>query len=200
MKGTATLHILKTIEHGDVTAIDLLSAFLTAGYGASQSHIEYLARQNLRARKKELAVHIQKQKYYSLIYKLRRDNLIDVSEKESGKKRISITKKGIAKLFQLKERSNTEEVATLSKEQIQNPLIIVTFDIPEKQRKKRNFLRKTLKNTGFRMLQQSVWIGKIKIPEKIIDDIDRLRIINYVEIFEVGRSGSLETITPTKQK
>ena len=71
---------------------------------------------------------------------------------------------------------------------------IVIFDIPEKERRKRDWLRAVLKNLGLKMIQKSVWIGKVKIPEALIKDLKRLNLIECVEIFEVSRTGSLEHI------
>lgn len=45
--------------------------------------------------------------------------------------------------------------------------IIVIFDIEETSRKQRNMLRNMLKNIGFGMLQQSVWITPLPIGEDI---------------------------------
>ena len=47
---------------------------------------------------------------------------------------------------------------------------------------------------NFRILQKSVWIGKVKIPKEFIDDLKELNMINYVEIFEISRGGSLRQV------
>lgn len=47
---------------------------------------------------------------------------------------------------------------------------IVTFDIPEQQKKLRESLRRTLKNSGFKQLQRSVWIS----PFDVLDDVEKL--------------------------
>jgi len=56
--------------------------------------------------------------------------------------------------------------------------IMVLFDIPEKKRKIRNWVRLQLKLWEFEMIQQSVWLGKGPLPKEfrarlIFFDIDK---------------------------
>ena len=51
-----------------------------------------------------------------------------------------------------------------------------------------------LKNIGLRLIQQSVWMGKVKIPKEFLDDIRELHLANFVEIFEITKSGSLNQV------
>ncbi len=44
------------------------------------------------------------------------------------------------------------------------------------------------------MAQKSVWIGKTKVPQKFLNDLDDLDISDYVEIFTVNKSGSLRKL------
>ena len=74
-------------------------------------------------------------------------------------------------------------------------LVIVAFDIPERVRRYRDWFRSVLENLGLTMIQKSVWMGKIKIPKALIDDLAELKLIDFVEIFEVGNEGSLTHIT-----
>jgi len=70
----------------------------------------------------------------------------------------------------------------------------VTFDIPEASRGKRAWIREVLKNFEFTMVQQSVWMGKIKIPRAFLDDLKNMGLLDRVVIFEVSKSGNLEKI------
>ena len=70
--------------------------------------------------------------------------------------------------------------------------VVVIFDIPEKFSKKRKWLRGALKILGFSMVQRSVWMGKVKIPAELIEDLRELEIAQYVEIFEVTELASLK--------
>ena len=71
---------------------------------------------------------------------------------------------------------------------------IVVFDIPEKERSKRAWIREVLKNLDLKMIQKSVWVGKVKIPKQFIDDLDKFNMVDFVEIFEISKAGSLKQI------
>jgi len=40
-----------------------------------------------------------------------------------------------------------------------------------------------------------MWIGKFKIPQAFLNDIEELELAEAVEIFEVGKHGSLRRLT-----
>lgn len=69
---------------------------------------------------------------------------------------------------------------------------LVIFDIPERERKKRNIIRMELVGHGFQLLQRSVWIGHIPLPADFIELIDTLHMKNHVHIFSVREAGTLE--------
>lgn len=71
---------------------------------------------------------------------------------------------------------------------------IVAFDVPERFKEKRHWLRSVLKNLGLRMVQKSVWLGKVKIPREFIDDLKKLKILDFVEIFGITKGGTLEEV------
>lgn len=61
---------------------------------------------------------------------------------------------------------------------------IVIFDIPEKLRIVRNLFRRRLKDWGFRIFQQSVWITKRDVTSKLNNLIRELRIDKWVIVIE----------------
>ena len=62
--------------------------------------------------------------------------------------------------------------------------IVISFDIPETHRKKRNWLRIELLRLGFEMLQRSVWLGSAPLPKEFIDSLGKLQILPYIKFFE----------------
>lgn len=70
-------------------------------------------------------------------------------------------------------------------------LRIVIFDIPERDRRKRDWLRVQLLVSGFEPLQKSVWTGTQPLPETLIEDIDALNMGSYVHIMSIGQRGTL---------
>ena len=68
---------------------------------------------------------------------------------------------------------------------------LITFDIPEKHRKQRQWLRTTLISCGFKFLQRSVFLGWRPIPEDVIQEINRRRMSRYIHIVSVQKTGTL---------
>jgi len=65
---------------------------------------------------------------------------------------------------------------------------LVIFDIPEKKRNARNWLRSELYLLDYSQLQMSVFIGKKPLPEDVIRDIDLHKIgghVNYLLVKNV---------------
>jgi len=63
---------------------------------------------------------------------------------------------------------------------------ILIFDIAEKSRKTRDLLRKKLRNIGFGMLQESVWITALPIGQDTREFIDTLGLSGNVFVMEVS--------------
>ena len=193
MKGDRTLKILGAIGNATIEFADLLSAVLESGYGASASQIEYRASVLRRARDQNRTEANAKQKYYMLLYQLKRDGLIQAEQRRS-KKFLHLTSKGKERLSMLKERHRTYLPLKIYPKEGNKGLTIVAFDVPEKERKKRDWLRFSLRRLNFSMIQKSVWLGKAKVPKDFLRDLQRYRLIDCVEIFEITRSGSLRHI------
>ena len=68
---------------------------------------------------------------------------------------------------------------------------IVMFDIPETERKKRDWLRAELIALDYEPLQKSVWLGYCPLPQMLIDDIKVMKLTNYVYIFSVQKEGTI---------
>lgn len=86
--------------------------------------------------------------------------------------------------------NNSEVVVVVPEEDGITRLVI--FDIPEKERHKRDTVRTELVASGFRKLQKSVWIGHNPLPEHFIELLDDLGLKNKVHIFSVQEEGTLD--------
>lgn len=62
---------------------------------------------------------------------------------------------------------------------------IISFDIPERSRVLRNWLRNQIKIFGYKMLQQSLWIGPGPLPPYFLKRLVNLKIKENVRIFKV---------------
>ncbi len=72
----------------------------------------------------------------------------------------------------------------ISPEVNKNKNMIIAFDIPERDKKKRNWLRIELVNLGFTLLQRSVWCGRAPLPVDFIHTLKRLKLLPYMKFFE----------------
>ena len=71
---------------------------------------------------------------------------------------------------------------------------LVIFDVPERERRKRDIIRAELVGCQFRQLQKSVWIGHCPLPEDFITLIDTLELSGKVHIFSVRSEGTIGEI------
>lgn len=62
---------------------------------------------------------------------------------------------------------------------------IVFFDVPEKRRRHRDYLRQMLKTIGFKELQKSTWITPHKIPEFLKELLWEERIKHFTRFITV---------------
>ncbi len=190
MKGEWTLAILEALAE---KAFDLsvgLEVFLAARHGTSMKGL--LSAYEKRIARGSGPERRERQKYYALIYNLKKDGLIR-GERNGGI--LSLTVKGSNKLGLLKKRSQRRMPSPKYKNGSgKKEFTIVTFDIPEKERWKREWLRSVLRNSGLRKIQQSVWLGQTALPEEFLNDLRRLKLMDSVEIFQISRMGSLRHI------
>jgi len=168
-------------------------AVVTSPYGSSRGYLERRVSQIDKTREEWIAWQSEKARFYKLIHKLRKEGFL----LSKGRGQFAATPKGKMHWLKLQHRraSALPSPSTYSISQDeQGELKIVIFDIPEKEKRKREWLRSILRALHFSMLQKSVWTGKTKIPEELLEDIKRLHLISYVEIFEITRTGSLEKV------
>src|SRR3989338_1134216 len=115
---------------------------------------------------------LDKQLFNNNLYRLRKKGILD----SYSKKDIVINKNGL-KAHTLFAKIKTTPVG--------NTKVMVLFDIPEKKRKVRNWLRLQLKLWGFELLQQSVWLGKGPLPKEFTVRLRLLGIHEGVKIFKI---------------
>ncbi|MES2224061.1 MAG: CRISPR-associated endonuclease Cas2 [Patescibacteria group bacterium] len=70
--------------------------------------------------------------------------------------------------------------------------LILMFDIPEDMRQMRDWLRDQLKIYGYKMVQQSVWVGPSPLPQEFKKIINDLGMKKNIKTFKLA--------SPYKQK
>jgi DNA-binding transcriptional regulator PaaX len=196
-----TLRLLESLKDFTLDSVELWGVFFSLGYGASLNKVQYelLKKQPGTKNMKSLSkiskddFNKSRNKFYAMVSNLQKDGLLEVSKKEE-KKYFKITKKGKEKLLILKNKEINKLPSKSYKKIKNNNLIIVMFDIPESEKRKRVWLRSALIILGFKMIQKSVWMAKVKIPKDFLIDLTNIRIINFVEVFEISKTGSLKSI------
>ncbi|OGI65604.1 hypothetical protein A2647_01745 [Candidatus Nomurabacteria bacterium RIFCSPHIGHO2_01_FULL_40_24b] len=187
MRGEIIYKILNFLKNGARNQIDFANAFLRTGYGATSGKINYELRkiQNKRSEKEQQRNRILKlQKYLS---KLKHDGLIF----ESKSRRIYLSEMGKKKLNNFQNQVSSDKY--LHNKKTSEKVTVVSYDIPIVFNKERRILRDILRTLGFNLVHKSVWVGKVALPERFIIDLGRLRIIDYVEILEVTKNGTLKS-------
>ena len=193
MKGELTLKILEFLEEGITTGIDLAAALSTGGSMAKVQR-EFGRRHFRRSSNVEkLRESVKKRNNFcKLLCKLKREGFI-VENKKS--RLLGLTSRGKRKIDVLRRRLEENLPSSVYPKENGDKLKIIIFDIPENQRRKRNWLRSVLANLGFTMLQKSVWLGQNKIPEDLLEDLEKLELLPFVEIFEIGQTGSIKLVS-----
>lgn len=194
MKGELRLRILEFIKNATRSAEDMLFIF-SLPYGTSLSKMLYLLEKRqgnsfTNASQTETNQRI-KRNFNDFLYRLRKDNLIAETEKNQGHF-FQLTQKGKIALKKLESNNlPASKYASVGEDTWK----IIIFDIPEKERNKRFWLRSALKNLKFKMVQKSVWVGKVKLPSQFIQDLGKINILSFIEIFSITKTGSLKQIS-----
>ena len=120
---------------------------------------------------------------FSLILsRLKKDGLV----KRTGGKRYAlwrITQKGKDKL-----KSYSYSMKPAQPDGIPR---LVMYDIPEKERKKRDLLRYELLACNYKQLQRSVWLGYCPLPEEFVQTLKDMGLGGKVHIVSINKRGTL---------
>lgn len=177
--------ILDFLEDGTRDIGIFAAATIIAGYGASSAKIESEYRKLDAGKEKRIINRQETRDLRKYLSKLKSQGLI--VENILGK--VSISKKGKKKL-----RTHKILDSKFYKPRPSNKIIIISYDIPTPFNRERDILRGILKSLGFRMIHRSVWVGKVGLPRQFITALRTLRILKFVEVLEVTKSGSLKEL------
>lgn len=106
--------------------------------------------------------------------KRKREGQIKISLSQNGTERIN----GILSVYK-KERSWDGKV------------YLITYDIPESKKRKRDLLRTYLKRIDCGLLQESVWLSPYNPKDKIKDFISENSLSGLILISSLGKEGSI---------
>ena len=186
---TMTEKILEVLQMQAEVAVHLFGIFATDRATSYQR-----ARRPVRGFQTNWAEQYRKrQAFHALLNKLKRDGFIAQKEKRKGAL-WHITPSGARRLARIKEKSVGSVALPLPHYTPggDKAIVIIAFDVPEKERRKRQWLRSALHSLEFEKIQQSVWIGKRSIPTEFVKDLKKYSMLSYVQIFAVSKGGTLK--------
>lgn len=189
-KGSLTLKALEIVEEIACSVGDFCFIF-TLPYGTPLGKMlsKLERRQNRRGQWAQTVYQNleERKRVHNILYHLKKDGLIE----ETPRRKLRLTTSGLFKLRKLKmQRTSALPKPRYAAEKI-STLSIISFDIPETERRKRFWLRSALKNMGFTMLHKSVWVGKRKLPKAFLDTLVSMQLLQFVHIFSIKKSGSI---------
>ncbi len=177
--------ILDFLQDRTFDMVDFSKAFLKAGYGASLSELDYKFMKENRKRKKYQLERYRKRHLQKYIYKLKKEGFISQNEE----KEFSLSVKGDERLKVLQRHKILDKNSY--KKIKSNRVVIVSYDLPNLFNRERDMLRDVLRALGFKMVHKSVWVGKVKFPKSFILGLEKLKILDFIEILEVTKNGTL---------
>ncbi len=183
------LKVLETIIGVALGTGDLIVAILDSPYGSSLGKLQYKIKQREVERSRNAHAWNEKQRVRVCLSRLKKQGFI-----EQHGKIWKITKTGKQKLRELKKKTFLSYPIAHYATEKSNELIIISYDIPETEKRKRVWLRKQLTEMGFTLLQKSVWVGKIKLPRKFMDDLNYLNLMSTIHIFAVTKTGTVQNL------
>ena len=203
--GELSLLVLKSLSRASLGLDNLIDRLLTPGFGhkgqfTKDQFIDYHKRCRERKKQynKEEFLLEEKVKLAVLINRLQKNGLVK-KEKIIGRKAFWVTTSdGLEKILKLEEKLLRRKQKNLPPTNypmlVSKRMTVIVFDISEKEKHKRGWLRAVLKRLNFKMLQKSVWVGNNQLPPDFIRDLKTLKIINQVKIFSVVDEGSIEDV------
>jgi DNA-binding transcriptional regulator PaaX len=190
MRGEITLSILNVLAEATNEAARFASYFFT-DFTTSYSRLRGFRTTVPKKFTPEERRSVEKQRFYLMLSKLKREGFI---EKQNHEWRL--TKHGMEKRRTLLEKRArafpipTYQAGTSSSSEFK----IIMFDVPERERRKRAWLRSALRTLGFTPLQKSVWGGNRSLPKAFFEHLEAMKLLSYVEILAVTKRGTLKSL------
>jgi len=75
----------------------------------------------------------------------------------------------------------------IGKNPLKNNKVMIIFDIPEKKRKVRSWIRSQIRDWDFKMIQKSVWVGYGPLPKEFEERLKILKVSDGVRVFNLKK-------------
>jgi len=181
----ALLGLLSTVGEATFEVID--ESFLNPNYAFTGFSRELLGLNNKNEfndyRKRE--AKLRRNLLAVTLWRLEREGLVS----RSGPRKHALWGITTAGEHRLHDFKIFQSMVNLSPEDGQ--IRIVSFDIPEKDRWKRDRLRELLGVCGYSLLQRSLWVGKRPLARFVFSAIKKWKLRHHVHIFEISKRGTI---------
>jgi len=148
---------------------DLLIATITSHRSSAQFH--KILREREFARYKEKSVRMTLSRLHKKGYLNNKKGNWSLTQKGRTYNNRNLLFSYIPSPFDKNQQSNT----------------IISFDIAEADRVKRNWLRNQIKIFGYKMLQQSLWLGPGPLTQEFFKRLTDLDIRKNIKIFTINK-------------
>jgi len=125
---------------------------------------------------KEILKNLTKNNSFVILNRLQNKGLV---EKKDNK--YILTFLGLKYFKRIKQKNSDREIKKWD-----GRWRVVMFDIPEKLRKERNWLRHQLYGLEYQLIQKSVFLGKWPLTEDFFNEIIERRLNNFIRLITVG--------------
>ena len=125
---------------------------------------------------KEILKNLTKNNSFVILNRLQNKGLV---EKKDDK--YILTFLGLKYFKRIKQKNSDREIKKWD-----GRWRVVMFDIPEKLRKERNWLRHQLYGLEYQLIQKSVFLGKWPLTEDFFNEIIERRLNNFIRLITVG--------------
>lgn len=190
--------VLEILQRQAEVTVDMLGILFSAPPSARARYYYLLTRGPRRFKKDWAASYRERRKFYNVLNYLKRSGLvrkIKRKNEKSGGSLWSLTAAGRKRLNNIgvKESDPYSRLSIDYAPPRGEGLIVVTFDIPESRKKAREWVRASLLEMGFTMLQKSVWVNSgAEIDEDFIHALRERELLDNIHIFSVKNPGTLK--------
>lgn len=178
--GTATLALLFGLAESGLSTLIELIELGDKKMGMAGAIMKGLSKKSFWDYYKELK-ELKENSARTILWRLQKKGLVDKKENQ-----YFLTKLGSGFIKKFREK-NPEK-------QWDGKWRIVMFDIPEKMREKRNWLRFQLSNSEYKSLQESVFIGKYPLEEDFFKEIINQNLRHFIKLVTIGEIDDESTL------
>ena len=88
----------------------------------------------------------------------------------------------------LKKKQNSLSIFSCPFKKDEPKVLLVMFDIPERNKAQRDWFRFQLKRFDYQMIQRSVWVGPSPLPKEFMEYLEEIKLKNCIKTFKLARA------------